>query len=92
MPTLGSSAEGLQIKGKSQEMNLTIEGVGRDATIHGFGMLIRNSKSGKRIFRRKWPVYTTCICFSGVVTMNCLISIGGNLNNSFSNNSLSNNR
>ncbi|MFA4046096.1 pectate lyase [Prevotella sp. PCHR] len=45
MPTLGSSAEGLQIKGKSQEMNLTIEGVGRDATIHGFGMLIRNSKS-----------------------------------------------
>jgi len=45
MPTLGSSAEGLQIKGRGQEMNLTIEGVGRDATIHGFGMLIRNVKS-----------------------------------------------
>lgn len=45
MPPLGSSAEGLQIKGKGQEMNLTIEGVGRDATIHGFGMLIRNVKS-----------------------------------------------
>lgn len=45
MPTLGSSAEGLQIKGRTQEMNVTIEGVGRDATIHGFGMLIRNSKS-----------------------------------------------
>lgn len=45
MPTLGSSAEGLQIKGRSHEMNLTIEGVGKDATIHGFGMLIRASKS-----------------------------------------------
>lgn len=45
MPTLGSSAEGLQIKGKGQEMNLTIEGVGKDATIHGYGMLIRNAKS-----------------------------------------------
>lgn len=45
MPTLLSSEEGLQIKGKGQELNLTIEGVGRDATIHGFGMLIRACKS-----------------------------------------------
>ncbi len=45
MPTFGSTAEGLQIKGRGQEMNLTLEGVGRDATFHGYGMLIRNCKS-----------------------------------------------
>lgn len=41
---IGSSAEGLQIKGKAdgQNMNLTIEGVGYDAFIYGFGFLIRN--------------------------------------------------
>ncbi len=45
--SLGSSSEGLQIKGKSafSEMNLTIEGIGNDATIKGFGMLIRNCKN-----------------------------------------------
>ena len=44
---LGSSSEGLQIKGKSSynEMNITIEGIGEDATIHGFGFLIRNASS-----------------------------------------------
>ena len=44
MDSLGSSAEGLQIKGKSAgtKINLTIEGVGNDATIYGFGFLIRN--------------------------------------------------
>ncbi len=47
MDELMSSAEGLQIKGSKaySEMNLTIEGVGNDATIRGFGILIRNSKS-----------------------------------------------
>lgn len=47
MDALGSSAEGLQIKGKDSSipMNITIEGIGDDATIHGFGMLIRNSRS-----------------------------------------------
>ena len=44
MPTLGSSAIGLQVKGKSQNMNLTIEGVGNDATFHGFGVLCRNCR------------------------------------------------
>ena len=44
MPTLGSSAIGLQVKGKSQNMNLTIEGVGSDATFHGFGVLCRNCR------------------------------------------------
>lgn len=44
MPTLGSSAIGLQVKGKSQNMNLTIEGVGNDATFHGFGVLLRNCR------------------------------------------------
>lgn len=42
MPTLGSSSIGLQVKGKGQKMNLTIEGVGNDATMHGYGVLVRN--------------------------------------------------
>lgn len=44
MDKFSSSAEGLQIKGRSahSEMNITLEGVGRDATLYGFGMLIRN--------------------------------------------------
>lgn len=42
-----SSAEGLQIKGKKSysEMNLTLEGIGDDATVYGFGFLVRNAKS-----------------------------------------------
>jgi pectate lyase len=32
----------LQVKGKGQKMNLTIEGVGNDATMHGYGVLVRN--------------------------------------------------
>ena len=44
MPTLGSSSIGLQVKGKGQNMNLTIEGVGNDATFHGFGILVRNCR------------------------------------------------
>ena len=44
MPELGSSAIGLQVKGKSQNMNLTIEGIGNDATLHGFGVLCRNCR------------------------------------------------
>ena len=38
-----SSAEGLQIKGA--EMNMTFEGVGDDATVYGFGFLLRDVKS-----------------------------------------------
>ena len=47
MDGFGSSAEGVQIKGKGSysEMNITIEGVGFDATVHGFGFLIRNACS-----------------------------------------------
>ncbi len=47
MDALGSSSEGLQVKGHSaySEMNITIEGVGNDATIHGFGFLVRNAAS-----------------------------------------------
>lgn len=43
---VSSSAEGLQIKGKNgySQMNITIEGVGDDATVHGFGFLTRNAK------------------------------------------------
>lgn len=43
----GSSAEGIQIKGRNadSELNLTIEGIGEDAAIKGFGFLVRNAKS-----------------------------------------------
>lgn len=38
-----SSNEGLQVKGKGGiNAQLTIEGVGEDATVHGFGFLVRN--------------------------------------------------
>ena len=42
-----SSAEGIQVKGKNAapEMNITIEGIGDDATVKGFGFLVRNAKS-----------------------------------------------
>ena len=45
MDSFASKAEGLQIKGKNaySNLNLTIEGIGEDAGIHGFGMLIRNA-------------------------------------------------
>ena len=44
---ISSSAEGLQIKGKGAHsvMNMTFEGVGDDATVYGFGFLLRNTKS-----------------------------------------------
>ena len=40
---ISSSAEGLQIKGA--KMNMTFEGVGDDATVYGFGFLLRDVKS-----------------------------------------------
>lgn len=45
MDTFGSSAEGFQIKGKNNNtpMNITLEGVGNDATLYGFGLLLRNA-------------------------------------------------
>ncbi len=41
---ISSKAEGLQIKGKANynDMNITIEGIGEDAAVHGFGFLVRN--------------------------------------------------
>ncbi len=43
MDSLGSSAEGLQIK-STTEYGITIEGVGHDAAVYGFGFLIRAAK------------------------------------------------
>ena len=40
---ISSSAEGLQIKGAT--MNMTFEGVGDDATVYGFGFLLREAVS-----------------------------------------------
>ena len=47
LDAIGSSEEGIQVKGRraDSEMNMTFEGIGDDATIRGFGFLVRNSKS-----------------------------------------------
>lgn len=47
MDGFDSSSEGLQIKGKNadSELNMTFEGIGNDAFIHGFGFLMRNAAS-----------------------------------------------
>ncbi len=47
MDSFESKAEGLQIKGKNNNiaMQVTIEGIGRDAGIKGFGILLRNAVS-----------------------------------------------
>lgn len=47
MDRFDSSAEGLQVKGRNEyeEMPITIEGIGDDAAIWGFGILCRNCKS-----------------------------------------------
>lgn len=44
LDAIASSAEGLQIKAAENygHMPITIEGIGDDATVHGFGFLIRN--------------------------------------------------
>ncbi len=45
--SFGSKEEGIQVKGRKadSELNITFEGIGDDATIYGFGFLVRNSKS-----------------------------------------------
>ena len=47
MDHFSSSSEGIQIKGNKaySPLNITIEGIGNDATIHGFGFLLRNACS-----------------------------------------------
>ena len=47
MDSFSSSAEGLQVKGRNahSELNITIEGIGNDAAIRGFGILMRNATS-----------------------------------------------
>lgn len=46
LDAIGSSEEGLQVKGRKadSEMNMTFEGIGDDATMRGFGFLVRNAK------------------------------------------------
>lgn len=45
LDAISSSSEGLQIKGKKAYSNLfiTLEGIGDDATLRGFGLLLRNA-------------------------------------------------
>jgi pectate lyase len=47
LDAIGSKEEGIQVKGRNadSELNLTFEGIGDDATVKGFGFLVRNSKS-----------------------------------------------
>lgn len=46
LDSMGSKEEGLQIKGKDGvPMDITVEGVGRDAVIRGFGILARQAES-----------------------------------------------
>ena len=46
LDSLGSKEEGLQIKGKvGIPMNITFEGVGKDAVLRGCGMLVRGAES-----------------------------------------------
>jgi pectate lyase len=46
LDAIGSSAMGLQVKGRQadSELNITLEGIGDDATLRGFGFLVRNAK------------------------------------------------
>ena len=46
LDSMGSKEEGLQIKGKvGVPMHITVEGVGKDAVIRGFGILARQAES-----------------------------------------------
>ena len=47
LDAIGSSEEGIQVKGRKadSELNLTFEGIGDDATVRGFGFLVRNAKN-----------------------------------------------
>ena len=46
LDSMGSKEEGLQIKGKvGTPMEITLEGVGNDAVIRGFGVLVRQGES-----------------------------------------------
>ena len=46
LDAIGSSEEGIQVKGRKadSELNMTFEGIGDDATLRGFGFLVRNAK------------------------------------------------
>ncbi|MBE6331041.1 MAG: pectate lyase [Bacteroidales bacterium] len=59
MDRFDSSAEGLQIKGKNSynDMPITLEGIGCDAALHGFGLLLRNCKGVElRNFAIMWCI------------------------------------
>ena len=58
---ISSSAEGLQVKGKGvySDMPITIEGIGNDATVQGFGFLVRNCHGWSSATLPSWYVWTT---------------------------------
>ncbi|MBQ0034527.1 MAG: pectate lyase [Bacteroidales bacterium] len=60
-----SSAEGIQIKGKNNTipMNITIEGVGEDATVHGFGFLVRN------VYSAEFRNFGVMICMDDCISL-----------------------
>ena len=65
MDRFDSSAEGLQVKGKGaySEMPITIEGVGNDAAIWGFGILVHGCKGTE--FRN----FAIMLCIDDVLSL-----------------------
>ena len=47
LDAVGSKEEGIQVKGRKADssLNMTFEGIGCDASVKGFGFLVRNAKS-----------------------------------------------
>ena len=72
MDEFGSSSEGLQIKGQKAygPMNITIEGVGNDAAIWGFGILIRNAA---KVELRNFGIYLCMDDCVSIDTKNAMI-------------------
>jgi pectate lyase len=70
MDRIDSSAEGLQVKGKNAnaELNITIEGIGNDAAIKDFGILIRNAGN---VELRNFAVYNCMDDSISIDTDNC---------------------
>ena len=69
LDSMGSKEEGLQVKGKvGGPMEITIEGVGNDAVIRGFGILARQAES---LELRNFAVMTALDDCISLDTKNC---------------------
>ena len=78
MDKFSCSSVGVQIKGASaySNLNMTIEGIGNDATINGFGFLLRNA--GNHDIRKNTIInYYTCLKETGANNEINTIYLGG---------------